>query len=171
LVSSRSLALPSIRLAPIRLIVMTPAEAATAPDLAVVDDAPDVETGIDDAVAVGDGSGVGVQAEAVEAAESAEAVEAVESVEPSIRRTGVLHELPLALVISGVAVGLVVIALHHFRWGNLVIAGSLLAGALLRLVLPTRRAGLLAVRARFTDVVTMLVMGVGLLVLALITST
>jgi hypothetical protein len=143
---------------------MTPAEAATAPDLAVVESAPGVEVTVDTAVDV---EGVGVQGAGVRV----EAAPAVVPVEPSVRRTGVLHELPLALVISGVAVGLVVIALHHFRWGNLVIAGSLLAGALLRLVLPTRRAGLLAVRARFTDVVTMLVMGVGLLVLALITST
>jgi hypothetical protein len=150
---------------------MTPAEAATAPDLAVVESAPGVATapgvvtapGVE--VSVEEAPTVGVQAEALEA------VEAVVPVEPAVRRTGVVHELPLALVISGVAAGLVVIALHHFRWGNLVIAGSLLAGALLRLVLPTRRAGLLAVRARFTDVVTMLVMGAGLLVLALITST
>jgi hypothetical protein len=138
---------------------MTPAEAATAPDLAVVEGAPVVEVSVEEAVDV---EAVGVQAEAVEA---------VVPVEPSVRRAGVLHELPLALVISGVGLGLFVIALHHFRWGNLVIAGSLLAGALLRLVLPTRRAGLLAVRARFTDVVTMLVMGMGLLVLALITAT
>jgi len=141
---------------------MTPAEAATAPDLAVVESEPGVEVSVEESVDV---EAVGVQAEALEA------VEAVVPVEPAVRRTGALHELPLALVISGVAVGLVVIALHHFRWGNLVIAGSLLAGALLRLVLPTRRAGLLAVRARLTDVVTMLVMGVGLLVLALITAT
>jgi hypothetical protein len=145
---------------------MTPAEAATVPDLAVESE-PGVEVSVEQTVDVEavDVKTVGVQAEAVEA------VEAVVPIEPSVRRTGTLHELPLALVISGVAVGLVVIALHHFRWGNLVIAGSLLAGALLRLVLPTRRAGLLAVRARFTDVVTMLVMGVGLLVLALITAT
>jgi hypothetical protein len=138
---------------------MTPAEAATAADLAVVERAPGVEVTVEQAPAVD------VQPDVVEA------VQAVVAVEPSVQRSGVLQELPLALVISGVGLGLVVIALHHFRWGNLVIAGSLLAGALLRLVLPTRRAGLLAVRARFTDVVTMAVMGAGLLVLALITAT
>jgi hypothetical protein len=156
---------------------MTPAEAATAADLAVVEsetgvqiadvaeasDTSDIsDVSVEEAVDI---EAVGVRAEAIEA------VEPVVAVEPSVGRTGVLHELPLALVISGVALGLVVIGLHHFRWGNLVIAGSLLAGALLRLVLPTRRAGLLAVRARFTDVVTMAVMGAGLLVLALITAT
>lgn len=102
----------------------------------------------------------------------AELPEAV-AVEPQ-ERTGVLRvlrELPLALIIGGVGLGLVIIGLHHFRWGNLVIAGSLLAGAFLRLVLPTRRAGLLAIRSRFTDVVTMSAMGGSLMILALITST
>ncbi len=75
------------------------------------------------------------------------------------------------LIIGGVGLGLVIIGLHHFRWGNLVIAGSLLAGAFFRLVLPTRRAGLLAVRSRFTDAVTMSAMGGSLMLLALITST
>jgi Protein of unknown function (DUF3017) len=94
----------------------------------------------------------------------------VVAVEPHERK-GVLRELPLGLIIGGVALGLVVIGLHHFRWGNLLIAGSLLAGAFFRLVLPTRRAGLLAVRSRFTDVVTMSAMGGSLMLLALITST
>jgi hypothetical protein len=86
-------------------------------------------------------------------------------------RRGVLSELPLALIIGGVALGLVIIGLHHFRWGNLVIAGSLLAGAFFRGVLPTRRAGLLAIRSRFIDVVTMSAMGGSLMLLALITRT
>ena len=102
-------------------------------------------------------------------AEVADVPEAV-AVEPQERR-GVLRELPLALIIGGVGLGLVIIGLHHFRWGNLVIAGSLLAGAFFRLVLPTRRAGLLAIRSRFTDVVTMSAMGGSLMLLALITST
>ena len=94
----------------------------------------------------------------------------VVAVEPHERK-GVLSELPLALIIGGVALGLVIIGLHHFRWGNLVIAGSLLAGAFFRSVLPTRRAGLLAIRSRFIDVATMSAMGGSLMLLALITST
>ncbi len=139
---------------------MTPAEAATAPDLAVV------KTDVESAVVESDGATVVVETEGALAA-----IDPAVDVEPQVRKSGVLGELPLAVVVGGVAAGLVVIALHHFRWGNLLIAGSLLAGALFRSVLPTRRAGLLAVRARFTDVVTMAVMGAGLLVLALITST
>lgn len=80
-------------------------------------------------------------------------------------------EIPLALVVCGVGLGLLVIALHHFRWGVVAISISLLGGALLRLVLPTRPAGLLAVRSRFTDVATMSLVGGALLVLALVTRT
>jgi hypothetical protein len=87
------------------------------------------------------------------------------------QRRRLFAELPLVSVIGGVALGLVIIALHHFRWGNVVIAGSLLVGALFRAVLPTRQAGLLVVRARFTDVVTMVAMGGALMVLALVTRT
>jgi hypothetical protein len=87
------------------------------------------------------------------------------------RAAGFFGEIPLALVICGVGVGLLVIALHHFRWGNLAISISVLAGALFRLVLPARKAGLLVVRSRFTDVVTMGIIGGALMVLAAVTST
>jgi len=91
---------------------------------------------------------------------------------PSPRRAGgFLGELPLALVICGVGVGLLVIAMHHFRWGNLAISMSVLAGALFRLVLPARKAGLLVVRSRFTDVLTMGIIGGALMVLAAVTSS
>lgn len=84
---------------------------------------------------------------------------------------GLLADVPLALVICGVGLGLLVIAMHHFRWGNLAISISVLAGALFRLVLPARKAGLLVVRSRFTDVVTMGVIGGTLMLLAAVTST
>jgi hypothetical protein len=87
------------------------------------------------------------------------------------RRSGVVSELPLTLVIAGAGAGLVVIAMHHFRWGNLIIGGSLLVAALLRLVLPTRQAGLLVVRGRLTDVITMAAIGGSLLLLAAVTRT
>jgi hypothetical protein len=91
-------------------------------------------------------------------------------VENAERRSG-LGELPLAVAIAGAGLGLVIIALHHFRWGNMLVAGSMLAAALVRLVLPTRQAGLLVVRSRLVDVVTMSAMGGALLVLALVTRT
>ena len=97
--------------------------------------------------------------------------EPVEPSGPRPQRLRFLSEMPLTLVICGVGVGLLVIALHHFRWGNVAIASSVLAGALMRLVLPARRLGLLAIRSRFTDVATMGCIGGSLLVLALVTST
>jgi hypothetical protein len=75
------------------------------------------------------------------------------------------------LVICGVGLGLVIIALHHFRWGSLTISITVLGAALLRLVLPARRAGLLVVRSRFTDVLTMGITGGALMVLAAVTSS
>ena len=108
----------------------------------------------------------------VPAAPGVPAVPAGASVAPHRGRVSrFFGELPLAVVIAGVGVGLVIIAMHHFRWGNLLISAAVLAGAIFRLVLPTRGAGLLAVRSRFTDVVTMGIFGGALLVLAAVTST
>ena len=88
------------------------------------------------------------------------------------RRLGRLFaQLPLALVVCGIALGLVVIAAHHFRWGNLLISMSILGAGVFRLLLPTRTAGLLVVRSRFTDVLTMGLLGGSLMVLAAVTST
>ena len=83
------------------------------------------------------------------------------------RSGGLLADVPLALVICGVGLGLLVIAMHHFRWGNLAIAGGTIAAACLRSVLPARRIGLLAVRGRVVDVLTMGSIGIALMVLAL----
>jgi hypothetical protein len=82
-----------------------------------------------------------------------------------------VREWPLGLVIVLIAAGLGVIAIHHFRWGSLTIAGGTLVAAVLRSVLPARRVGLLAVRGRVVDVVTMGGIGIALMVLALVTKT
>ena len=120
---------------------------------------------------VSDASGLAVVVERTEAVQLSEDAPAVAVPVESAGRRSALAELPLALAIAGAGLGLIVIALHHFRWGNLLIAGSMLTAALLRLVLPTRQAGLLVVRSRFTDVVTMGAIGGALLVLALVTRT
>jgi hypothetical protein len=82
-----------------------------------------------------------------------------------------LRELPMAIVLTTAAVGIIVVALHHFRWGNLIVGGSLVLAAFLRLVLPTRQAGLLAIRSRFTDALTMSLFGGSLMFLTVITRT
>ena len=71
--------------------------------------------------------------------------------------------LVAAALISGVAL----IGFGHVRWGGLVIAGTLVAAALLRLMLPRARAGGLVVRSRTADVAFLLVMGLALFVIVI----
>ena len=69
-------------------------------------------------------------------------------------------------VLAAVVVGLAVTATGHWRGGVHVISGALVAAAGLRLVLPSRDAGMLAVRNRALDCSLLAVMGVALWVLA-----
>ncbi len=70
----------------------------------------------------------------------------------------------LVLVVVAVAVGFV--AVGRWRRGTTVLGAGLLGGAGLRAVLPERRAGLLAVRNRPTDVLTFGGLGLALVLLA-----
>jgi hypothetical protein len=65
---------------------------------------------------------------------------------------------PLVFILAAVAVGLWLVWVHHPRKGLATIALALGAGALLRLVLPPRDAGLLVVRSRIIDVSVLLVL-------------
>lgn len=69
---------------------------------------------------------------------------------------------PIVLVLTGVAIAMVMIALDYFRRGSIVLSASVLLAAFLRLLLPEDDAGLLVVRSRRVDVVTLLVLGIGL---------
>ena len=75
---------------------------------------------------------------------------------------GLLRQLPLFAVLVAVAVGLGMVAVEHWRRGLLVVGLALVGAGLLRLVLPVRRVGFLAVRSRPVDVA--LTMGAGLAV-------
>ncbi|MGB8650905.1 MAG: DUF3017 domain-containing protein [Mycobacteriales bacterium] len=76
-------------------------------------------------------------------------------------------ELPLLSVLAVVAAGLFGIGvLHVWRVGSAVVGLGLLLGAVLRLTLPARQAGLLVVRSRAVDAAVLLVLGFGLVVLA-----
>lgn len=66
----------------------------------------------------------------------------------------------LVLVASGVGLGIV--AHGNWRLGVKWVAGALVLSALVRLVLPARDAGMLAVRRRFVDVLILAVVGVAL---------
>lgn len=79
-----------------------------------------------------------------------------------------LRQWPLLVVVLGVLAGLVVVMLGDSTWrpGSLLIGASLVVGALERLVLPSRGAGLLQVRSKPFDVSVLALAGVAVLVLA-----
>ncbi len=61
-------------------------------------------------------------------------------------------QLPYALVLLTMAVGLLRIVQYHWKEGSAWIGGALLVAALLRAVLPPRITGMVAVRGRAVDV-------------------
>ncbi len=75
------------------------------------------------------------------------------------------RQWPIILVAVGTLVGLVVTATGAFRPGTITVGVSLLVGAGLRWALTA--VGMLAVRSRFTDVITYGVLGAVILLLAL----
>ena len=80
---------------------------------------------------------------------------------------GLLRQLPLVVVLAAVGAGLVVVTLGHWRVGLVVEGVALLGAAVLRLALPVRRAGFLAVRSRPVDVILVGGAGLALTVIAL----
>ncbi len=76
------------------------------------------------------------------------------------------RQWPLLTVVAGVALGLVITAAGGFRVGLIMVGTSLLLGAVLRWLLP--EVGMLAVRSRFTDLITYAVPGAAIVVLTLI---
>ncbi|MEU9240143.1 DUF3017 domain-containing protein [Streptomyces shenzhenensis] len=75
------------------------------------------------------------------------------------------RQWPVLVVLATVAVGLLLTSLDQFRVGALLIGAALLAGAVMRWILPS--VGMLAVRSRFTDIVTYGVLGLAIVLLAL----
>lgn len=83
-------------------------------------------------------------------------------------RFGHLREWPFVVVVVTAIAGLVVVAaLDRFRRGSVLFAAAFGLAAVLRLALPTRRAGLLAVRGRPFDVLAYAGLGVAIAALAL----
>ncbi|MBW1596604.1 DUF3017 domain-containing protein [Streptomyces sp. JJ38] len=74
------------------------------------------------------------------------------------------RQWPLLAVLAGTVAGLLIV-LAEMRAGLLLVGGSLLAGSLLRWLMPN--VGMLAVRSRFTDVLTYGLLGGLITVLAL----
>jgi Protein of unknown function (DUF3017) len=80
---------------------------------------------------------------------------------------GLIRQLPLLAVLVVVGVGLVVVAFDHWRKGVVIMGVALMGAALLRLLLPVRRVGFLAVRSRPVDVVLLAVTGLAVTVIVL----
>jgi hypothetical protein len=75
------------------------------------------------------------------------------------------RQWPILIVLAAVALGLLLTALDLFRYGTLLIGAALLAGAVMRWILPS--VGMLAVRSRFTDIVTYGVLGLVIVLLTM----
>ncbi|MBB5119589.1 DUF3017 domain-containing protein [Streptomyces eurocidicus] len=75
------------------------------------------------------------------------------------------RQWPLLTVLGVTGVGLLVVSLDAFRVGTLLIGLAMIGGAVLRWALPS--VGMLAVRSRFTDMITYGGLGVAILLLSL----
>ncbi|MDR3083970.1 MAG: DUF3017 domain-containing protein, partial [Streptomyces sp.] len=75
------------------------------------------------------------------------------------------RQWPILAVLGVVGLGLLLIALGAFRIGTILFGAALLGGAVMRWALPD--VGMLAVRSRFTDMVTYALLGVVIVLLAL----
>ncbi len=80
---------------------------------------------------------------------------------------GLVRQLPLLAAILVVGAGLVLVTFGEWRRGLVVVGLALVGAALLRLLLPLRRVGLLAVRSRSIDVLLLAGAGLALIVLTL----
>lgn len=77
-----------------------------------------------------------------------------------------LSQVPYLLVLSALGAGTVVVAAAYFKRGPAIIAGALLLAAAFRLFLPRDWIGMLAVRRRWVDLLTLVSLAVLLIVLA-----
>lgn len=79
----------------------------------------------------------------------------------------VARAIPIAIVLAIVAVGLVLIALAHWRRGTVALAFAMLLAGVLRAVLSERVIGVLAVRGKGFDLVFDFAVGAFMLALAI----
>ena len=85
---------------------------------------------------------------------------------PAAKRRRGFREWPILIVCLGIAGGLTYMGMDHFKRGSMIVAIFVCVAAGLRLVLPARAAGLLAVRGKVVDVLGLVALGV---VIAIIT--
>lgn len=74
--------------------------------------------------------------------------------------------VPLAVVAVVAAVGMIRVLMENWREGAALLGGAMLVAAALRVLLPSDRVGMLAVRSRAIDVLCYVGFGLVVLVLA-----
>lgn len=80
------------------------------------------------------------------------------------RRRNWLRQWPISVVLLGITIALVTVATDHFRRGAVILSASVILAFFLRLLLPAKDAGWLAVRSRRVDLVVLGVLGLALAV-------
>jgi hypothetical protein len=78
------------------------------------------------------------------------------------------REWALGLVLVVLAVGLLTVAFGYWRRGTEYVGVAVVLAMMLRLVLPTHAVGMLAVRGRIFDAVTMLLIGGAVVVFSIL---
>ena len=81
-------------------------------------------------------------------------------------RSRIQSALPAALVATVAVVGMVLVVTQHWRRGAVLLGAALLVAAVLRMLIPVDRVGLLAIRSRVVDVLCYTGFGVVIVVLA-----
>lgn len=81
-------------------------------------------------------------------------------------RIRLLRALPITAVLALIVAGLVLAILDHWRRGSVALAAGAALAAVLRLILPARLAGVLAVRSRRFDVAFLILVTALLVVMA-----
>ena len=78
-----------------------------------------------------------------------------------------LENLPFIVVMALVGVAALRVAQYNWREGGALVAGALLVASVLRAVLNSEQAGLLAIRGKAVDVLSYAALGVLILFIAL----
>lgn len=84
---------------------------------------------------------------------------------PAAKRRRGFREWPILLVCLGIAGGLAYMGMNHFKRGSMIVAIFVCVAAALRLVLPARAVGLLAVRSRVVDVLGLTALGLAIAII------
>lgn len=81
-------------------------------------------------------------------------------------RSQLTRQAPTLVVLAIAVVGMVRVLTQHWREGAVLLGGALLVASALRMILPTDRSGLLAIRSRVIDVLCYAGFGLAMVILA-----